>query len=62
MKKSVLVAACVVAALCGNSVLANSPSQDKMATKTTTTVKKTAPAKAAMTTKSVHTKHVKKSS
>ncbi|NEU67336.1 hypothetical protein [Spirosoma agri] len=61
MKKSVLVVACVVAALCGNVALANTPSQDKPVSKTVTTVKKTMPVKATTTTKTVHKKHVKKS-
>lgn len=63
MKKSIWIAA-VVAVLCGNAALANIPSQDKPVSKTTTTVKKTSPAKAkaSTTTKSVHTKHVKKAS
>ena len=59
MKKLVLAAAFVVAALCGNSVFANVPSQDKPVVKTTTTVKKATPSKTTMTTKSVHKKHVK---
>ena len=61
MKKSIL-AAFVVAALCGNAVFANTPKQDKPVTKTTTTVKKTTPSKAtATTTTTVHKKHVKQS-
>lgn len=61
MKKSIL-AIFAVAVLCSNVVFANTPSQDKPVSKTTTTVKKTMPAKAATTkTKSVHTKHVKNS-
>jgi hypothetical protein len=61
MKKSILVAACVVAALCGNVAIANTPSQDKPVSKTITTVKKTTPTKATTATKTVHKKHVKKS-
>lgn len=61
MKKSIL-AACVVAALCGNTVFANTPSQDKPVSKTTTTtVKKSTPSKATSTTKTTHKKHVKTS-
>ncbi|AKD56280.1 hypothetical protein [Spirosoma radiotolerans] len=61
MKKTIL-AACVVAALCGNTVFANMPSQDKPVSKTmTTTVKKSTPTKATTTTKTMHKKHVKTS-
>lgn len=62
MKKSIL-AACIVAALCGNTAFASAPSQDKPASKTTTTttVKKSTPSKVSTTTKTVHKKHVKTS-
>ncbi|MBD2755408.1 lipoprotein [Spirosoma validum] len=62
MKKSIL-AIFAIAALSGNVTLANSPSQDKPASKTTTTVKKTMPSSkaATKTTKTVHKKHVKNS-
>ncbi|MFD2936459.1 hypothetical protein [Spirosoma flavum] len=61
MKKSIL-AAFVVAALCGSTTFANTPSQDKPVSKTTTTVKKSGPTKTTTaTTKSVHKKHVKTS-
>lgn len=63
MKKSIL-AIVAIAALCGNAAFANAPSQDKPVTKTTTTVKKTMPTKAAATaktSKTVHKKHVKNS-
>lgn len=61
MKKSILTAF-VVAALCGNAVFANTPSQDKPVSKTTTTtVKKSAPSKVSTTTKTTHKKHVKTS-
>ena len=61
MKKSIL-AILAVAALCGNVAFANSPSQDKPVSKTTTTVKKSTPTtKAATKTTSVHKKHVKSS-
>lgn len=59
MKKSVL-AALVVAALCVNISFANTPSQDKPVSKTTT-VKKTTPSKSKTMTSSVHKKHVKHS-
>lgn len=61
MKTFVLTAAFVVAALCGNSVSASVPSQDKQVVKTRTTVKKATPAKRTTTAKSVHKKHVKHS-
>jgi hypothetical protein len=55
------MAAIAVAALTGNAVLANSPSQDKPVSKTTTTTKKTTPVKATTSSaKSTHSKHVKK--
>ncbi|WP_460939938.1 hypothetical protein [Spirosoma humi] len=62
MKKSILTA-CLVAAFCGNTVFANTPSQDKPVSKTTTTtMKKSTPSKATMTTtKTTHKKHVKTS-
>lgn len=58
MKKLIWVA--LVAICCGNAALANVPSQDKPVSKTTT-VKKSTPTKVTATTKTVHTKHVKKS-
>ncbi|QDK79159.1 hypothetical protein EXU85_11295 [Spirosoma sp. KCTC 42546] len=60
MKKSIL-AALAVAALCVNISFANTPSQDKPVSKTTTTVKKTTPSKSKTMTSSVHKKHVKQS-
>jgi hypothetical protein len=61
MKKSIL-AAFVVAALCGTTAFANTPSQDKPTSKTmTTTVKKSTPTKSTSKTKAVHKKHVKTS-
>ncbi|WP_460957715.1 hypothetical protein [Spirosoma litoris] len=61
MKKSIL-AAFVVAALCLNSTFANTPSQDKPVSKTTTVKKTTTPSmKSKTTTSAVHKKHVKQS-
>ncbi len=62
MKKSML-AILSIAVLSGNVVFAISPSQDKPASQTTTTVKKTMPtAKTSVkTTKTTHQKHVKNS-
>ncbi|UFH51871.1 hypothetical protein [Spirosoma sp. KNUC1025] len=62
MKKSIL-AILAIASLSGTATFANSPSQDKPVSKTTTTVKKSMPATKATTktTSSVHKKHVKNS-
>lgn len=61
--KKVMLAICAIAVLSSNVMLANSPSQDKPTSKTTTTVKKTMPSSKAATksTKTVHKKHVKNS-
>lgn len=58
--KTSIMAICVMAALCGNAVLANTPKQTKPAS-TTTVVKKSTPSKKVMTTKTTHKKTVKSS-
>ncbi|CAN5270303.1 hypothetical protein BH09BAC4_BH09BAC4_38790 [soil metagenome] len=61
MKKLIWMAAIAVTVLTGNAALANSPSQDKPVSTTTTTTKKSTPVKATTSSsKSTHSKHVKK--